>query len=66
MDNIINFIKMVSGKQQEMIKIMERNNLVLDNLNEPMQKLAFTFYSEIAEMSHNADILLEEISGSYG
>lgn len=56
----ISFLKMVSLKHSEMVDLMRRNHLKIENMNDPMQKLAFTFFSEIGELSHKADVMLEE------
>ena len=43
--------------------IMRREGLKLDDLNDPMQKLAFTFYTELCERASKADELLSRIRG---
>ena len=60
----IDFVKATELKNGEMAALMRRNELKLDNLKDPMQKLAFTFYSEIAELSHQADVILQEYAES--
>jgi hypothetical protein len=59
----IAYLKMVSLKHGEMLDLMRRNSLKIDDLKDPMQKLAFTFFSEIGELSHKADVVLEEAEG---
>jgi len=46
--------------QPNAIRIMRENGLKLDNLNDPMQKLAFTFYSDLCEIEQKARQLFEE------
>jgi hypothetical protein len=58
--DMLKFIRHVSTKNSDMIDIMHRNGMVLDNLNDPMQKLAFTFFTEIANLSKMADNILVE------
>ena len=60
LDELIEFARWVQQKQPEALAIMEKQGIVIDNLDDKIQKLAFTFYSEIAEMSHKAEVLLEE------
>lgn len=52
------FLRTVSNKPKEMLKICEKNNFVFDNLDNRWQKLAFTFYSEIVELGNKAEQLL--------
>jgi len=59
--DVLEFLIWADGKQNEMHDIMRRNHLVIDNLNDPMQKWIFTFYSEVAEMSNKASQLLEQL-----
>jgi len=39
---------------------MQENNFVIDNLKDPMQKLAFSFYSDLCEIEMKARHLLED------
>jgi hypothetical protein len=55
------FTKKIALKHGEMVDLMRRNNLIISDLQDPMQKLAFTFFSEIGEMSHEAEVILEEL-----
>ena len=56
----VTYTKAAALKHGEMVDLMRRNGLKLDDLNDPMQKLAFTFYSEIGELSYKADVVIEE------
>lgn len=40
---------------------MRANGYVFDNLDDRWQKLAFTFYTDIAELSMEAERLLDEL-----
>lgn len=60
----IDLVKGISLKHQEMVDLMRRNKLKIDDLKDPMQKLAFTFFTEIGEMSHKADVVLKEYEES--
>lgn len=42
--------------------IMERENLQIDNLNDPMQKLVMTLYSTIVTLSVRAQGIIDENS----
>ena len=39
---------------------MRQHNLVIDNLNDPMQKLAFTFYTDLCEIDSKVRHLFQE------
>ena len=56
------WIKKVSTKSKEMLAIMEKHNIVIDNLDDKMQKFAFTLYSEIVQLSSEADNLITKRS----
>jgi hypothetical protein len=64
MQSFVIYTKVAALKHGEMVDLMRRNNLKLDDLNDPMQKLAFTFFSEIGELSHKADMVIEEYEDS--
>ena len=49
-------LKEVEEKHEEMITLMRKNNIKIDNLDDPMQKLAFTFFTEIGELSRKAEL----------
>jgi hypothetical protein len=55
------FVKKIELKHGEMVSLMRRNKMKIDDLDNPMQKLAFTFFSEIGEISHEAEVILEEL-----
>lgn len=59
-DNVAAFLATVRDKCREEQEKMRANGFVIDNLNDRWQKLAFTFYSDIAEMSMRAGQLLDE------
>lgn len=50
--------KVVKQIQEEKLKV-ESNDFVFDNLDDPWQKLAFTFYTDIAALSTEAEQILE-------
>lgn len=50
----------VSNSPGDMQEIMRKNNIVIDNHGDPMQKLAFTFYSRIVSLAKKARELIEE------
>ena len=54
------FAQWAQTLQLKSLKIMELHNIVIDDLNDPMQKLAFTFYSELCEIEQKARRILEE------
>lgn len=53
-------LEQAARKPQEMMELMRRNNMVIRDHDDPMQKLAFTLYSEIVEQAVRARELLDE------
>jgi len=47
-------------RQKLALRIMEWNELKIADLNDPMQKLAFTFYTDLCEIASKVDALFEE------
>ena len=54
----VDFLRKVSDKGKEMLAICEKENFVFNNLKDRWQKLAFTFYSEIAQLSSEAQAIV--------
>jgi hypothetical protein len=54
------FAKWVQHFQPDALRIMHENNLVLDDLDKPMQKLAFTFYTDLVEIMVMSERLFVE------
>jgi len=50
----------INEKQERCIKILEKEGFLFDNLNDKWQKLAFTFYSDICELSGKAKALVRK------
>lgn len=46
--------------QTDALRIMRENGLVLDNLHDPMQKLAFTFYTDLCEIEQKSRQMFED------
>ena len=57
------FLEKISKKGEEMLAICERENFIFDNLEDRWQKLAFTFYSEIVQLSSDAHSICHYIKG---
>ena len=57
---LADFAKWAQQVQKNAIAIMRKNNLKIDDLNDPMQKLAFTFYSDLCEIAHKAEHLFKD------
>ena len=62
-DDIKEFIEKVYKKPDEMIKLCEEKGFVFDNSNDRWQKLAFTFYSEIVQLSSEAQSIRQQLLG---
>ena len=57
---LVDFARKAQKKQPEALEIMQRHNLVLDDLNDPMQKLAFAFYTDLVELERDVRWLFDE------
>jgi hypothetical protein len=58
-EELVEFAKWAQHFQPDALRIMHENRLVLDNLNDPMQKLAFTFYANLVEIAQKSEGLFE-------
>jgi hypothetical protein len=54
------FARWAQQKQPEALAIMEKHGLKIDNLKDPMQKLAFTFYTSLVEIEMKARHMFED------
>jgi len=59
-EELIELALWIQQFQPNAIRIMRENGLKIDDLNDPMQKLAFTFYSNLCEIEQKARQLFEE------
>jgi arginine/lysine/ornithine decarboxylase len=48
-----------SRKPKDIQAIMRKHGIVIDNLDDKMQKFAFTLYTDIVEIAHQSAMLLE-------
>ena len=62
-DELVAFARFTQKFWKEGQEIMRKHNLCIDNLDDNMQKLAFTFYSNLCEIDSEARHLFKE---SYG
>ena len=60
MQQLSKLVEEVINSPIEMQEIMRKNNLKIDNLDDSMQKLAFTFYTRIVSLSSKAEHILED------
>jgi len=56
---VVLFLETVQAKMQQEIDMMQKHGFVFDNLDDRWQKLAFTLYTDIAQLSSGAKQLLE-------
>ena len=56
------FLQKVLGQIEEEKRKIKRNGFVFDDLNDRWQKLAFTFYTDIASLSTEAEHILEYLN----
>jgi hypothetical protein len=59
-DELAEFARWTMKFQPEGVEIMRKHNLKIDNLDEPMQKLAFSFYTDLCEIENKARHLFED------
>lgn len=59
-------VRDVEAQPGEAQRIMRENGLVIDDLDDPMQKLAFTFYSDLAELASKAEAALARFDAVRG
>lgn len=59
-EDLVEFARWAQSLQPAALEIMERHNLVIDELDDPMQKLAFTFYCNLVEIEKKARHLFEK------
>ena len=60
-DRLAEVVKLSRTKQQQALKVMKDNDLKIDDLDDQMQKLAFTFYNYLVELSMRAEVALAEL-----
>ena len=60
---VIGLLKFLIQKPDTAREILRKHGFVFTDLNDPWQKLAFTFYSDIIEAAIKADNLLEYLEG---
>lgn len=59
-EELVEFAQWSRQFQPNAIKIMRKHGLKIDNLEDQMQKLAFTFYTDLCEIEQKARRLFEE------
>lgn len=59
-DELAEFARWTQTFQPDALRIMHENHLVIDNLHDPMQKLAFTFYTNLVEIAQKSEQLFED------
>ena len=60
-ENMKFILNPIKRRPEEIREIMNKNNIIIDDLEDIMQKFAFTLYSDIAMYSEQANELLEII-----
>jgi len=53
------FVEKVRNRQPEALAIIKKHGVVFDDLEDRWQKLAFTLYTDIVELSRDAEHILE-------
>ena len=60
LDELIEFTRWVQQKQPEALAIMEKQGIVIDNLDDKMQKFAFTLYTDLCEIESRARHMFDD------
>lgn len=63
---VLNILLKVENSPKMAREIMRNNDFVIDNLDDRWQKLAFTFYTMIVELSVEAENLIDQCGGDNG
>ncbi len=58
--DLLRVARMAADKQPQALEIMRKNDIVLDDFKDPMQKFAFTIYTDLCELHHATKPLLEK------
>ena len=56
-------LELAVGIPDNTIQIMRQEGLKIDDIKEPMQKLAFTIHTETCEVARQAEVVLDKIDG---
>lgn len=59
-EDLIEFAKWAGSLQEQALKTMVTQNLKLESFSDPIQKLAFTFYSDLCEINSRSRNLFED------
>lgn len=59
-EDLARFAQWSQQFQTDALRMMRENGVVLDNLNDPMQKLAFTFYTNLCEIEQKSRQMFED------
>ena len=59
-DELVDFARWAQGLQAEKAAIMLREGIVIGNLNNPIEKLAFTLYTDLCEIHSRVSNLFDE------
>lgn len=56
---LLSLVEKAHALQPKALRIMEENGLKIEDFNDPMQKLAFTFYSMMAGINYDIECYYE-------
>ena len=54
------FARWAQRKQPEALEIMRKHKIVIDDLDDPMQKLAFSLYTDLVEIENKVRNMFED------
>ena len=57
---LVDFARWAQKKQPEALEIMRKHKIVIDDLDDPMQKLAFSLYIDLVEIESKARNMFED------
>lgn len=59
-EELVEFARYAQSLQPMAVEIMRKHGLKIDDLSDPMQKLAFTFYTDLCDIENRVRQMFEE------
>ena len=59
-ENVLELLKDISTQSMRWLEVIEKHDIKIDNLDDKMQKLLFTFYSRMVHFGNRAKSILDE------
>jgi len=59
-EDVLELLKDISTQSMRWLEVIEKHDIKIDNLDDKMQKLLFTFYSRMVHFGNRAKSILDE------